>query len=98
MSESETRLSSTAIVATAYASRYLQQLCKHFGHKIPTEFTPEEGTITFPFGECVLAAEGERLTMIVTSADEEGLERMRGVIASHLERFAFRDKPAIAWA
>ncbi len=30
---------STANIQTEYASRYLQQLCKHFAHKTPAEFT-----------------------------------------------------------
>jgi len=88
---------STANVTTEMASRYLQQLCKHFAHKIPAEFTPEEGSITFPFGVCALTAQGSRLTMTVTTENEADLPRMQDVIASHLERFAFRDKPAIVW-
>ncbi|BCH25514.1 DUF2218 domain-containing protein [Mesorhizobium sp. L-8-3] len=88
---------STAVVTTEMASRYLQQLCKHFAHKIPAEFTPEQGTITFPFGVCSLTAQGNRLTMTVTTESEADLPRMQDVVASHLERFAFRDKPAINW-
>lgn len=88
---------STADVTTEMASRYLQQLCKHFAHKIPAEFTPEQGTITFPFGVCSLGAAGNRLTMTVATENEADLPRMQEVIASHLERFAFRDKPAIVW-
>ena len=38
---------SHAIVPTAAASRYLQQLCKHWSHKFAVEFTPEHGTIPF---------------------------------------------------
>ena len=88
---------STADVTTEMASRYLQQLRKHFAHKIPAEFTPEQGTITFPFGVCSLGAAGNRLTMRVATDNEADLPRMQNVIASHLERFAFRDKPAIVW-
>jgi len=97
MSESPYAFFSHADVRTEMASRYLQQLCKHFGHKIPAEFTPEEGTIRFPFGTCALKAFEEVLTLDVSAGNEEDLERMRGVIGSHLERFAFRDKPTISW-
>lgn len=48
--------SSTATITTSCASSYLQQLCKHFGHKVPVEFTPQTGTITLPFGTCLLNA------------------------------------------
>ena len=88
---------SHAVVSTPHAGRYLQQLCKHFAHKLPAEFTPEQGTITFPFGVCSLAAAGNQLTMTVATSSEGDLSRMQNVIASHLERFAFRDKPAIVW-
>jgi hypothetical protein len=80
------------------SSRYLQQLCKHFAHKVPAEFTPEAGSITFPFGKCTLAAQGNLLAMTVNAESEADLDRLKEVIASHLERFAFRDKPTIVWS
>jgi uncharacterized protein len=39
---------STARVPTESASRYLQQLCKHWSHNLQVEFTPEAGTVIFP--------------------------------------------------
>ena len=50
-----------AEIPTAAASRYLQQLCKHWSHKFPVEFTPTHGEITLPFGACVLDADQEAL-------------------------------------
>jgi hypothetical protein len=47
---------SIARVETERASIYLQQLCKHFAHKIPVTFTPEQGQITFSAGICRLEA------------------------------------------
>lgn len=88
---------STANVTTEMASRYLQQLCKHFAHKVPAEFTPEAGTITFPMGKCTLKAQDNLLAMTVAARTDADLERMKEVIGSHLERFAFRDKPVIVW-
>ncbi len=86
----------TATVSTIHASRYLQQLCKHFGHKVPVAFTPEEGRVTLPFGTCHLAALPDALTLTATSeiADLPRLERFLG---DHLARFAFRENPAIHW-
>ena len=43
-----TSLSAEALVPTAHASRYLQQLCKHWEHNLQVEFTPENGTVIFP--------------------------------------------------
>ena len=43
-----TMFETTARVPTANGSRYLQQLCKHWSHKLNVEFTPEAGTVVFP--------------------------------------------------
>ena len=40
--------SAIANTPTAHASKYLQQLCKHWQHNLSVEFTPEHGTVTFP--------------------------------------------------
>ena len=82
---------------TAKASQYLQQLCKHFGHKVETSFTPEKGTISFPFGTARLAADATHLTMTAETEVAEELEQLKTVLASHLERFAFREDLTIRW-
>src|SRR3954453_19751594 len=83
---------SHAIIPPAAASRYLQQLCKHWTHKFAVEFTPEHGTI--PFDEtrrCTLYASPERLALRIDAADDATVERMQGVVIEHLMRFAFRE-------
>src|SRR6185437_8958296 len=40
-------LVSTVRVPTTHASRYLQQLCKHWAHKLDVSFTPEAGHVVF---------------------------------------------------
>lgn len=85
---------STATIETSRASIYLQQLCKHFGHKIPVEFTPETGRIDFPFGQCHLSAADDVLTLRVEGEEPARLEKVMG---DHLARFAFRENPAVAW-
>jgi hypothetical protein len=82
---------SSSSVRTGHASRYLQQLCKHFGHKIPVEFTPEKGECRFPFGIARLRADGERLTVEIEAADADQRARVQEVIEVHLVRFAFRE-------
>lgn len=88
---------SEARVATERASRYLQQLCKHFAHKLPTSQTPQEGRIEFSVGVCALRAEPATLVLTADAPDAASLERLEDVVARHLERFAFRDKPEICW-
>lgn len=89
---------STARITTAFASRYLQQLCKHFAHRIPVEFSKTEGRMDFEGNTCLLEAGGNVLTIRIKAQDATTLERLQGVVARHLERFAFRDKPEVSWA
>ena len=82
-----------AIIPTASASRYLQQLCKHWSHKFAVEFTPEHGTIPFDATRvCTLDASPERLALRIDAQDDATLERMQGVVIEHLKRFAFREE------
>jgi hypothetical protein len=83
---------SQAHVPTASASRYLQQVCKHWSHKFPVEFTPEAGSVPFaPDRRCDFAATADALTMRIQAADEAALARMQNVVVEHLKRFAFRE-------
>lgn len=88
---------SEALVSTSNAVRYMGQLCKHFGHRIPTTLSETEGSISFEMGRCTLSAQTQLLTLRVEAADVEALARVEDVVASHLDRFAFRDKPAVRW-
>ena len=87
----------TTIIPTAHASRYLQQLCKHFAHKIAVEFTPTDGSISFPMGTATLHADGQNLQIGVEVADPADLDRLKEVVVSHLVRFAFREELAVEW-
>jgi hypothetical protein len=87
-----------ARVATAHAARYLSQLCKHFGHKVPATLGEGVGRVQFPAGVLDGAAEPDVLVLRVTAADPAEVERLCGVVARHLERFAFREAPSIQWA
>lgn len=82
-----------ARVATTQGSRYLQQLCKHWAHKLDVTFTPEEGTVRFVGAVAVMRAAPEALVVTITAEDPAVLDRMKGVVASHLDRFAFREAP-----
>jgi hypothetical protein len=83
---------SHATITTASASRYLQQLCKHWSHKFSVEFTPERGTIPFDATRvCRLEALPDRLALRIEAGDDATLERMQGVVIEHLKRFAFRE-------
>ncbi|CAA0091491.1 Uncharacterised protein [Starkeya nomas] len=86
--------STTARVPTANASRYLQQLCKHWAHKLEVSFTSEHGEVKLPDGAlATMDAAPEALDVRIEAGDAEVLERMKDVVARHLDRFAFREAP-----
>jgi len=88
---------STADVATESASKYLQQLCKHWSHKMVTEFDPARGRVDFPSGaQLFLEADASALHLKL-EASEDSIERMEGVVADHLKRFAFREELVFDW-
>lgn len=103
-----TTVSASALVPTNNASRYLQQLCKHWEHNLEVEFTPENGTVIFPRdargaaypGDAVVTfnvAEGG-LDVRINASSGEQLEGLKGAVARHLDRFAFREAPlAFDW-
>ncbi len=88
---------SRADVATQHASRYLQQLCKHWAHKFTVSFDPQQGTIEMPAATVALNAEDERLCVSITAGDAADRDRMEGVVADHIRRFAFREELAFDW-
>lgn len=90
-------LAGNAQITTERASGYLQQMCKHFGHKVEVQFDAQSGQIKFPFGSCVLTADQDVLDLTVSAETQAGLTKTARVIASHLERFAFRENPEIEW-
>ncbi len=94
--ETETAARSEARVPTAHASRYLQQLCKHWSHKFPVTFDAAQGVVPFPDATCAFEASPDALTMTLTAAPDR-LAHMEGVVARHLERFAFREALDIRW-
>ena len=96
-------VSATAAVPTAHASKYLQQLCKHWQHNLGVVFTAEHGTVTFPKdargadwpgdGLVTFDAGPETLTVRIDASVGEQLEGLQGAVARHLDRFAFREAP-----
>lgn len=86
-------------IATAHASKYLQQLCKHWSHKFDVAFSPTQGRV--PFGEgrvCDMQADDAGLTLRLEANDAAEAERMGGVVIDHLARFAHREQlPAAVW-
>lgn len=96
-----TAVSATARVPTGSASRYLQQLCKHWQHGFAVTFTAEHGEIIFPRdtrgadwagdAQVTFDAEVEHLRIRIDASEAGQLEGITGAVESHLDRFAFRE-------
>jgi hypothetical protein len=78
---------------TTSGAKYLQQLCKHWAHKFEVELSDAKGVVRFPDSVATLEADAQTLSVSIEAADAETLDRMKGVVASHLDRFAFREAP-----
>ncbi len=83
---------STSIFRTQKGERYLGQLCKHFAHKIDAVAEGDKGYVRFDFGTASLSSDPDALHMAVEAQDDEMLTRIKGVMESHLVRFAFREE------
>jgi hypothetical protein len=88
---------SSARIETANASGYLQQLCKHFAHRIEASFDASKGSLLFEMGPCELVADEQALTIICRSENAQEGRIMQDVVQSHLVRFAFREELDIGW-
>lgn len=82
-----------AHVPTANAAKYVQQLCKHWGHRLRVELQEGVGTVRFPDAVATMTARSSELVVSVEADDEAMLDLIKGVVAKHLDRFAFREAP-----
>lgn len=81
----------TGSYETKNGSKLLQQLCKHFGHKIEVSYNETAGKADFIFGPAFFSADAQSLTVKFELKDQSADEAARHVIDSHLEKFAFRE-------
>ena len=86
-----------ATVATPNGSKYLQQLCKHWSHRLEVEFDADRGRVAFQTSAVAFAATPHALTMTLSGPDAATLDRMEGVVVDHLNRFAFREELKVEW-
>ena len=95
--------SSSVRVPTAKASRYLQQLCKHWSHNLAVEFSEKQGQVVFPRNargadwpddaKLTMTAHGDGLECRLDASAAGQLDSLKGAVARHLDRFAFREAP-----
>lgn len=76
--------------------RYIQQLVKHWSHKMATSYDEGDGVGAFPFSDtenAVMTARPDGIGITLVTGDRERNEQLRGVIERHIDRFAFREAP-----
>ena len=88
---------------TEKASRYLQQLCKHWEHNLKVEFSAEHGTLVSPTdargadwsgdGLATPDAKPDGLAIRVDASADGQLQGLKGAVERHVDRFAFREAP-----
>ena len=82
-----------ARIETAQASKYLQQLCKHFLHKLPASFDATAGQIGFPAGETRLTADAQELAISLAAASDDDLVPLQELLVRRFNRFASAKGP-----
>lgn len=90
-------LTSTTYVKTDKATKYVAQLCKHFKHKVPAQYTEAHGQVDFQPGDCELNADPTGLHIRCSTDDENNLGRLEFILEDHLKRFAWREDVEIIW-
>ncbi len=98
---------STAMVATKSASKYLQQVCKHWEHNLAVTFDAAKGTVTFPrdargaswAGDAVVTftAHPETLECHIAASEPGQRDGLKGAVERHVDRFAFRETLTWHW-
>lgn len=82
-----------ASVRTVNAAKYMQQLCKHWSHKLKVELSERRGVVRFRVAVATFDPRADALLVTIEGETSEEVERLKGVVASHLDRFAFREAP-----
>lgn len=89
----------TGEAATADAPRLIRRLCKHWSHKFATQCDDSSGTIQLNDVLVTLRAAPDRVLITLANAQGDVPERLKGVVAEHLQRMAGADVSLdVRWA
>lgn len=88
---------SRAEIVTVNGAKLINRLCKHWAHKLEVEHDAERGKVQFAEGTCLMHALEDKLVISIEALDETVLDRLEGVVASHLERMASKETLDIVW-
>lgn len=89
----------TADFPTARGAALMSTLSKHFAHKIEVTTGDDWTALHFEMGVARIALGPQGLNLALDASDPAGMEQLRGVVESHLLRFAHREDPApLGWS
>ncbi|SMX51061.1 DUF2218 domain-containing protein [Actibacterium lipolyticum] len=87
-----------SVYKTSNGSKYLQQLCKHFSHKVDVTYDAQQGECELSSGPALIKADAEGISFHLTGQDPEGIILAKYVIDSHLVTFAHRENfTGLSW-
>lgn len=87
----------SSYVVTATPARYISLLCAQFAHKLPVSIDEQHGCIEFAFGLAHLHADSAGLHLTALSNSAQDLEKLKHLIATHFERFAWQAELNLDW-
>lgn len=88
-----------ATYETSNGSRYLQQLCKHFAHKVDVTYDTHMGRCALPSGPARMQADDRGISFHLTAQAASEIVTAKYVIDSHLVTFAHRESfTGLDWA
>jgi hypothetical protein len=86
-------IEATARFETGNGQKYLEQMCKHFAHKVEVIEADGHAECRFSCGIGKLEAGRDALLLRVSAGSEAEFAETRAVMEDHLLRFAFKEKP-----
>jgi len=84
-----------ARVPTTNGAKYVNQLCKHWSHKLEVDLSEGKGSVRFPSAFVEMKAGAESILVEISADNADEVDRMKGVVSRHLDRFAFREAPLL---
>lgn len=76
---------------TPHATKYVLQLCSHWGHRFEVETTDGASRIDFGDGSsAALSTDGDRL-LLTLDASADGIRGLKAIVEEHVDRFAHRE-------
>ena len=80
-----------ARIATLEASRYLTELAKGLVHTFSVRYDALTAEVELPGADLAMTADGDSLTLRLTSGDEDRFKEAKDHVARHVDKVAERD-------